>query len=226
MSKSKSKTKNAKIVKQVRFSLPLESESDDDKNSANRMKTKLNLKNNEHKVHGTARYINGTLDFCQNDISTSNRKIMSNSNNGLPILRIDRASAIVNPHSECRNTYKNVNNKDMFHSNCWTRSFHDYREPKIPYKNSNNDKNNKTKKHRIRSCTTILFSPTKCMRSSCLPKSNKSSHSETTNQLEVPPLYASYERLNYKLSELKVGGEKSFTTFLSSKLRNMNKNKK
>lgn len=219
MSKSKSKTKATNIMKRVRFSLPQEIESDDEGNESNRTQAKFQPRNNEQKVHGTARYINGTLDFCQNDISAT-KKATGNASNVIPVLRIDRANGIVNPYSECRNVRKGASGEDKFHSNCWTKSFHDYRTPEpIPYKKNN------TKLRRIRSCTTILFSPTKCMRSSCLPKPNRSTH-PASNQHEVSPLYTSYERLNYKLSELKVGGEKSFSTYFSSKLRNANKNKK
>lgn len=202
MSKVSSETMRTKprnkVSKRVRFSLPIiESETDAIKADWRRKC----VANGNIKVHGTAYYINGTLNLSQPEAQRNT---------------IDQQIKIANDQIS---TNRRVEQKTSDR----TKTAHNEKTPrKCDKENAEpNRKNPDDRKRRstIRSCTTILTPSTLC------PKREKNANklTEKNKRSNETIAFSTYEKLNYKLSEMKFGGDNSIAAFLSAKLRNQHK---
>lgn len=209
------------VVKKVRFSLPMDSASDEDIEEEEKQpyvsdtKKPSEPQKDESKVHGTAKYINGTLNFCRNDYKASAAVAK------LPPPKKEKKSKklkeILNVTTTFPRSALATNSQRPIESpicsDYWTKAFNGC---KIIYENPVNHsaspvKNAKKtrRRTRIRACTTILFSPTKCIRrSACFRNGNKKKFKRLPDVLQVPPPHSTPRRLKTTF-----GGSKHFARF-------------
>lgn len=210
-------------VKKVRFSLPLESDSDDvdeiDEQPKQQSKTEKSIesKKDETKVHGTARYINGTLNFCGNDFKPTPAEPKSPP--AKKEKKVKKIKEIVNvsttfPRSALTsspNCQRPIESPVC--SDYWTKAFNGC---KVIYASPVKSKKSNRKRTRIRSCTTILLSPTRCItRSACFRSRNKKKKQRLSNELRVPMPYTSSPR---KQQTKSFTGKNHFTKMFASNI--------
>lgn len=189
------------VIKKVRFSLPADSSSDDDidddveeeilPTESDHAKPNEPA-NGEPKVHGTAKYINGTLNFCRNDAKASPTAPKAPPKKEKKEKKAKKESASVTTFP--RSSLANNNNGPIESPVCsdyWTKAFNGckviYHAPSA--RNPAQKKNRRRTK--IRACTTILLSPTNYIRrSACFRNMNKKKFKRLPNELQVPPLHA------------------------------------
>lgn len=190
------------VVKKVRFSLPQESASDEDIEEEKPPKEPVDKKsneaqNNESKVHGTAKYVNGTLNFCRTDYKPTpvetkpppkkekkSKKIKETAN----VMTFPRSALASNSH---RPTESPVC------SDYWTKAFNGckviYHAPASHNATPTKTQKTNRRRTRIRSCTTILLSPTRCIRRSACFRHKKKFH-RLPNELQVPQPHSTPRR--------------------------------
>lgn len=207
------------VIKKVRFSFPLESASDEDVEDVDEVEEVKEVgveklpdtqestesKKDESKVHGTAKYINGTLNFCRNDykpLPVAPKKPPKKEK------KPKKIKEKVNVTTFPRSALANNGNRPIESPVCsdyWTKAFNGckviYENPANCQASPVNDQKKKRQRTRIRSCTTILLSPTKCIRrSACFRNGNKKKFQRLPNELQVPPPHSAPGRLKKKLS--------------------------
>lgn len=199
------------VVKKVRFTLPMDSVSDEDIEEEKPPEESVNKKSNESqkdesKVHGTAKYINGTLNFCRNDYKPKPVEAKSPPKKEKKSKKIKEiANAMTFPRSALASNSRRPIESPVC-SDYWTKAFNGckviYQAPATcnasPGSATNPKKNRR--RTRIRSYTTILFSPTKCIRrSTCFRNGNKKKFQRLPNELRVPPPHTAPGRPKTKL---------------------------
>lgn len=211
------------VVKKVRFSLPLDSASDEDieeevqekQPNVSDKKKPTEPKKDESKVHGTAKYINGTLNFCRNDYKPTAVEPKSPPKKEK---KAKKLKDIINVTTFPRSALASNSQRPIESPVCsdyWTKAFNGC---KIIYENPANHPASPVKsakkarrRTRIRACTTILFSPTKCIRrSACFRNGNKKKFQRLPNVLQVPPPHSTPRRLRTKF-----GGRNHFVKFFT-----------
>lgn len=199
-------------VKKVRFCLPADSASDDDieeekeqPNVPDKKAPPNESKQDESKVHGTAKYINGTLNFCRNDYKAAP------ADPKLPPKKPKKekkarkfANVMTFPRSALASNSQRPIESPVC-SDYWTKAFNGckviYQAPTCSPASPTNDPKKNRQRTRIRSCTTILFSPTKCIRrSGCFRNGNKKKFKRLPNELKVPAPHSTPRRLRTRWS--------------------------
>lgn len=186
------------VVKKVRFSLPLDSSASDEDieeeeppNESDNKKPSEPTKG-ESKVHGTAKYVNGTLNLSGNDSKSTpvEKKAAPKKEK-----KAKKVMGIVNVTTFPRSALASNSHRPIESPVCsdyWTKAFNGckvvYGHSAEHSGSSANEQKKNRRSTRIRSCTTILFSPTRCIRrSACFRNANKKKIQRLPNELKVPP---------------------------------------
>lgn len=193
------------VVKKVRFSLPLDSSASDDDIEEEKPpnesdhKEPSELTTGESKVHGTAKYVNGTLNLSGNDGKSTPVESKAPPKKEK---KAKKAKGIMNVTTFPRSALASNSHRPIESPVCsdyWTKAFNGckvvYGHSPSHSESSANDQKKNRRPTRIRSCTTILFSPTKCIRrSACFRNVNKKKMQRLPNELKVPPPHSARPR--------------------------------
>lgn len=234
----------AKTLRRVTFSLPDMSEDREDVDVPKKLLQrksstplcKLTVKNlekstkkDEFKVHGTARYINGTLNFCNTDYKATAEKEDANKSSKIlpdkedankPNTILPKKTADRTIVSETRKLTTNLATRIPTDLEYWNKAFNGCN---LLYENPSNSlhtlrkKKKKNCKSKIRRCTTILFSPSTCIKRSRFVGVRKKENC-LPNTLQVPAKSRSFEKLSYKLSTHKPNIRKRITNCFNFQL--------
>lgn len=200
------------MVRKVRFYLPETASSDsEDETDVSNLPPKVissiqNLRNftvkDTSKVHGTARYINGTLNFCNNDYVQTNTKESTESSNAKVTnergKKLDRKPVAPPRKSESKKIHPASNGNESSNVFYWEKALNG-----CTVTNSKCERPSRSMRRTpiIRSCTTILMSPTNFLRRSPTPP-RKNKH-KTPDTLQVPIKISTTDQLAAKKSKLK-----------------------
>lgn len=199
-------------TRKVRFTLPESDENITDDEAKSRrprrsplpkrvarapLPTPIGKRVDDHKVHGTAHYVNGTLNFSNTDY-----KPVENNEQDVEMLEADKTNSILPLHKRSfkipkfKFTFHNSSNSELLKNT--PSNFNGLRDELISSRHSNHKETVKIykSKSRRKTCTQILFSPTKCMRR---PKNKQKNDADEADTLRVPAVDIAIEKCNYKI---------------------------